>query len=83
MTGSLIHSALSDCLIVLCTARFSSTWTFCSTDFVLLAGYVLSVRRVNDFRNMAVDGAALAEVRAGITFGVELLCPVGCSRGGG
>ena len=62
VTGSLIDSALSDCLIVLCTAGFSSTWTFCSTDFVLL----------QEFRNMAADGAALAEVRAGITFGVEL-----------
>ena len=75
MTGSLIDSAFSDCLIVLCTAGFSSTWTFCSTDFVLLAGFVLSVRRVNDFGNMAADGAALAEVRAGITFGVELYVP--------
>ena len=31
VTGSLIDSALSDCLIVLCIAGFSSTWTFCST----------------------------------------------------
>ena len=75
MTGSLIDSALSDCLIVLCTAGFSSMWTFCNTDFVLLAGFVLYVRRVNDFGNMAADGAALAEVRAGITFGVELYVP--------
>ena len=72
VTGSLIDSALSDCLIVLCTAGFSSTWTFCSTDFVVLAGFVLSVRRVDDFGIMAADSAALAEVRAGITFGVEL-----------
>ena len=71
VTGSLID--LSDCLIVLCTVGFSSTWTFCSADFVLLAGFVLSVRRVNDFGNMAADGAA--EVRAGITFGVELYVP--------
>ena len=41
--GSLIYSALSDCLIVFCTAGFSSKWTFCSTDFVLLAGLVLCV----------------------------------------
>ena len=75
VTGSLIDSALSDCLILLCTAGFSSTWTFCSTDFVLLAGFVLSVRQVNDFGIMAADGAALAEVRAGITFGVELYVP--------
>ena len=69
VTGSLIDSALSNCLIVLCTAGFSSTWTFCSTDFVLLAGFVLYVRRGNDFGNMAADGTALEEVRAGITFG--------------
>ena len=63
VTGSLIYSALSDCLILLCT------------DFVLLAGFVLYVRQVDDFRAMAADSAALAEVRAGITFGVELYVP--------
>ena len=70
VTGSLVYSALSDCLIVLCTAGFSSDWTFCSTD--LLAGFVLYIRRVGDCRIMAANGAVLAEVRAGITFGVEL-----------
>ena len=75
VTGSLIYSALSDCLIVLCTAGFSSKWTSCSTDFVLLAVLELYVRRVDNFRTMAADGAALAEVRAGITFGVELYVP--------
>ena len=74
VTGSLVYSALSDCLIVFCTAGFSSDWTFCSTDFVLLAGFVY-IRRVGDCMIMAVDGAALAEVRAGITFGVELYVP--------
>ena len=74
MTGSLVYSALSDCLIVFCTAGFSE-WTFCSTDFVLLAGFVLYVRRVGDCRNMAADGTALAEVKAGITFGVKLYVP--------
>ena len=53
-----------------CTAGFSSDWTFCSTDFVLLA-----IRWVRDCRIMAADGAALAEVRPGITFGVELYIP--------
>ena len=75
VTGSLIYSALSDCLIVLCTTGFSSKWTFCTTDFVLLAGFVLYVRRVDDCRNMVADGVVLAEVRAGITFGVELYVP--------
>ena len=72
VTGSLVYSALSDCLIVYCTAGFSSDWTFCSTDFVLLAGFVFYIRRVGNCRNMAADGAALTEVRSGLTFGVEL-----------
>ena len=33
VTGSLLDSALSDCLIELCTAGFSSTWTFCRLSF--------------------------------------------------
>ena len=61
VNGSLLDSTLSDCLIELCTTGFSSTWTFCSTDSVLLAGFVLSVRRVNDVVNMAADGVALVE----------------------
>ena len=36
---------------------------------------MLSVRWVNDVVNMAVDGAALVEARAGVTFGVELYVP--------
>ena len=75
VTGSLVYSALSDSLIVFCTAGFSSDWTFCSMDVVLLSGFVLYIRRVGDWRNMAADGAALAEVRAGVTFGVELYVP--------
>ena len=75
VTGSLVCSALSNCLIVFCTAGFSSDLTFCSTDFVLLAGFVLYIRWVGDCRNMAADGVALAQVRAGITFGVEVYVP--------
>ena len=58
-----------------CTAGFTSYWTFCSTDCVLLAGFELFLRRVCDCRIMATNGAALAEERAGITFGVELYVP--------
>ena len=75
VTGSLVYSALFDCLIVYCTAGFASDWTFCSTDFVLLARFEFYIRRVSDCRKMATDGAALAEVRAGITFGVKLYIP--------
>ena len=34
---------MSDCLIEFCTAGFSSSGTFCSTDFVLLAGITFGV----------------------------------------
>ena len=75
VTGSLVSSALFDCLDVYCTAGFTSYWTFCSTDCVLLAGFELFLRRVSECRMMAKNGAALAEERAGITFGVELYVP--------
>ena len=53
-------------------AGFTSCWTFCSTDCVLLAGFGLSLRRVSE---CWTNGAALVENRAGITFGVELYVP--------
>ena len=59
----------------MCFVLLDFLWTSCSTDLVLLAGFVLYVQRVDDFMTMAADGAALAEVRAGITFGVELYFP--------
>ena len=36
---------------------------------------MLSVRQVNNVVNMAADGAAFVEARAGATFGVELYVP--------
>ena len=72
VTGSLVASALFDCLEVYCTAGFTSYWTFCGTDCVLLAGFELFLRQVSRCRMMATNGAALAEERAGIMFGVEL-----------
>ena len=72
VTGSLISSALFVCLDVYCTAGFSSYWTFCGTDCVLLAGCQLFLRRVSERWTMAMNGAAVVEDRAGITFGVEL-----------
>ena len=42
VTGSLVYPALFDCLDVYCTAGFTSDWTFCGTDFVLLAGFEFS-----------------------------------------
>ena len=75
VTGSLVSSALFDCLDVHCTAGFTSYWTFCSTDCVLLAGFELFLRRVSECRMMATNGEALAEERAGITFSVDLYVP--------
>ena len=75
VTGSLVSSALFDCLDVYRTAGFSSYWTFCGTDCVLLAGFRLFLRRVNECWTMATNSAAVVEDRAGITFGVELCVP--------
>ena len=75
VTGSLVFSALLDCLDVYCAAEFVSCRLFCGTDCVLLAGFGLSFRRVSVCWTMATDGAALVENRAGITFGVELYIP--------
>ena len=71
VTGSLVFSAVC-CLDVYCAAGFASCRTFCSTDCVLLAGFGLSFRRVSEYWTIAMEGAALVENRAGITFGVEL-----------
>ena len=75
VTGSLVFSALFDCLDIYCAAGFTSCRTFCSTVCVLLVGFGLSLRRVSEYWTMATDGAALVEHRAGITFGVELYVP--------
>ena len=68
-------SALLVCLDVYCTAGFSSYWTFCGTDCVLLAGCQLFLQRVSNHWTMATNGAAVVEDRAGITFGVKLYVP--------
>ena len=75
VTGTLAFSALFDCLDVYCAAGFTSCRTFCSMDCVLLAGFGLSLRRVSKYLTMVMEGVALVENRAGITFGVELYVP--------
>ena len=75
VTGSLVSSALFDCLDMYCAAGFISCWTFCITDCVLLAGFGLSLRRVGECWMIAMNGVALVEDRAGITLGVELYVP--------
>ena len=46
VTGSLVSSTLFSCRDVYCTAGFSSIWTFCGTDCVLLAGCQVCLRRL-------------------------------------
>ena len=75
VTGSLVFSALLDCLDVYCAAEFASCRLFCGTDCVWLAGFGLSFRRVSVYWTVATEGAALVENRAGIMFGVELYVP--------
>ena len=75
VTGSLVFSALFDCLDVYCAAEFASCRLFCGTDCVWLAGFGLSFRRVSVYWTMATEGVALVENRAGITFGVEQYVP--------
>ena len=75
VTGSLIFSALLDCLGVYCAAEFALCRLFCGTDCVWLAGFGLSCRRVSMYWTLATAGAALVENRAGITFGVKLYVP--------
>ena len=68
LTGSLVSSALFDCLEVYCTAGFSSYWTFCGTDCVLLAGFQLILQRVSECWTMATNGAAVVKnSRIGMT----------------
>ena len=69
--------ALSVCYDCLCLMTLFRTVMYLAhlSYFVLLAGFVLYIRRVDNFRTMAADDAALAEVRAGITFGVKLYVP--------
>ena len=75
VTGSLVSSTLFSRRDVYCTAGFSSIWTFCGTDCVLLAGCQVFLRRIIGHWAMAANSASVVEDRAGITFGVELYVP--------
>ena len=80
VTGSLVSSTLLNCRDVYCTAGFSSDWTFCGTDCVLLAGYQVCLRRLTERWTMAANGASVVDDRAGITFGVKLYVPWGAAE---
>ena len=58
VTGSLVSSTLFSCRDVYCTAGFSSIWTFCGTDCVLLAGCPLTPRRMGASSQPGETGAA-------------------------
>ena len=75
MTGSLVFFAPLDCLDVYCAAECASCWLFCGTDCVCLANCGIFIWQVGLYWIMAMEGAALVEDRAGITFGVELYVP--------
>ena len=50
-------------------------WTFCGTDWVLLAGYQVVLQRIAERWTMDANGFSVVDNRAGITFGVELYDP--------
>ena len=65
MTGSLVFSAPLDCLNDYCAAECASGWLFCE----------IFIWGVGLYWTKTMEGAALVEDRAGITFGVELYVP--------
>ena len=75
VTGSLVFFAPLDCLDVYCAAECASCWLFCGTDCVYLANCEIFIWQVGLYWIMAMEGAALVEDHAGITFGVELYVP--------
>ena len=75
VTGSLVFFAPLDCLNVSCAAECASCWLFCGTDCACLASFRLFIWQVSISWIMAMEGAALVEACAGITFGVELYVP--------
>ena len=74
-TGSLVFFAPLDCLNEYCAAECASGWLFCCTDCVCFARGEIFIWKVGLYWTNTMEGAALVEVRAGITFGVELYVP--------
>ena len=66
VTGSLVFFAPLYCLNDYCAAECASGWLFCGTDCVRLLVVKYS---------KTMEGAALVEDHAGITFGVEVYVP--------
>ena len=75
VTGSLVSFTPLDCLSDSCAAECASGWLFCGTTCVCLARGEILIWEVGLYWTKTMDGAALVEDRAGITFGVELFVP--------
>ena len=75
VTGSLVFLAPLDCLNDYCAAECASGWLFCGTDCVCVARCEIFIWGVGLYWTKTMEGAALVEDRAGITFGVELYVP--------
>ena len=71
VTGSLVFFATFDCLHGYCAAECACSWLFCGTDCDCLARCDLFIGRVGLCWIRTIEGAALVEDRAGITFGVD------------
>ena len=76
VTGSLVSFMPLNCLNDSCAAECASGWLFCGTTCVYFAHGKILLWEVGLYWTTTMDGAALVEDRAGITFGVE--CPGGC-----
>ena len=75
VTGSLVFFAPLDCLNLYCADECVSCWLLCGTDCACLASFGLFIWQVSFSWIMAMEGAALVEDRAGITFGVPWDAP--------
>ena len=72
VTGSLVSFTPLDCLNDSCAAECASGWLFCSTTFACGEIFIWGVGL---YWTKTMEGVALVEDRAGITFGVELFVP--------
>ena len=75
VTGSLVSFTLLDCLNDSCAAECTSGWLFCGTTCVCFARGEILILEVGLYWTKRMEGAALVEDCAGITFGVELFVP--------
>ena len=75
VTGSLVFFDTFDCLHGYCAAECASSWLFCGTDCDCLNCYDLFIGQVDLCLIKTMEGVALVEDRACITFGVELCVP--------